>query len=489
MDPQLLVQLKSWNPWWQLGLKGTERYKDPLYKREIFNDIWRQFKSNNLIISIVGMRQVGKSTIMRQMIRDLLENNTDAKQILYVSFDDPYLRANYDQKKIFEDVVHAYTEHILSEDISTTTKELYFFFDEIHQLPQWEKILKTYFDRSFPIRYTVSGSSSIRLQHKNRESLLGRISEHILWPFSFREYIEQHAFNANNLKKLSVISELRDASIAFMKNRSIDGVIPILQKIFIKTVADHKIDIVNNLKKFILEGGFPRVWQQSDLASKQRTLWEHHVAKVIFEDLPQVAKIRKVRDLEFLYVRVVDFNGKEAVLSELQKDLKVHWETLDRYLNYLNKTFLLFRVDRTKSKRSDRKRRAGNVKFYVTDIALRNALRRRTEEVYDDPEEMGYIAETLVCTAIQRWGDGLRHDDSVTFFRDKTGEVDFIVKDPNAITPIEVKWRGDIPALKTMDRLCDKWEIKESILVTKDYELTYKNGRLSIPLWFFLLVF
>lgn len=488
MDDQLLAQLKSWNPWWQYGASGIERYKDPLYKREIYGAVRERVQRGEFIVSIIGMRQVGKSTIMRQMIRELLEIGVAPKNIFYVSFDDPYLRVLHDQKHIFEQVVRAYTENILKEDVATTRADLYFFFDEIHQLPSWEKILKSYFDRRFSVRYIVSGSSSLQLQNKNRESLLGRISEHTLWPFSFREYVEYYAMEDKNKGLSDMIKRLRDPYNEFLTKREIAPIMPALMDIY-GQCQEHKETIINCLKSFILEGGFPRVWQQPDLASKQRTLWEHHVAKVLFEDLPQVAKIRKVKDLEFLYVRLTDFNAREAVLSELQKDLKVHWETLDRYLTYLLKTFLMYRVDRTKSKRAERKRRSGRVKFYVTDVALRNALRRRTEEVYDNPDEMAYIAENLACSLIKRWITGPQKDEQIVFYKDAFGEVDFIVKDVGKVLPIEIKWRNEVPTLKVLDRLCRKWDLNESILVTKDFNLAYRNGRLSIPLWFFLLAF
>ncbi len=57
MDPQLLVQLKSWNPWWQLGLKGAERYRVSFYKREIFSEtdliLWFKVKLEGKIKKII----------------------------------------------------------------------------------------------------------------------------------------------------------------------------------------------------------------------------------------------------------------------------------------------------------------------------------------------------------------------------------------------------------------------------------------------------
>lgn len=168
-DAQLLAQLKTWNLWWQFGKEGIARYKDPEYKRELYPRIREQMHQGNQIVSIVGMRQVGKSTIMRQLIRELLESGTRSDNILYISFDDPFIRTRYDAKRVFDTVVETYTVGLLRQDLHQTEGRLYFFLDEIHQIPGWEKILKAYYDRAFPITYIVSGSSSLRLQFNTLE--------------------------------------------------------------------------------------------------------------------------------------------------------------------------------------------------------------------------------------------------------------------------------------------------------------------------------
>ncbi|OGG12814.1 hypothetical protein A3D77_07195 [Candidatus Gottesmanbacteria bacterium RIFCSPHIGHO2_02_FULL_39_11] len=487
IDVQLLAQLRTWNPWWQQGREGIDRYKDPSYKRELYTNICNQYKDGNQIVSIIGMRQVGKSTLMRQVIKNLLDSGVDPKTILYISFDDPFVRVKYDKKKIFDIIVEIFLQGLIQEDLDVYKGTLYFFLDEIHQLPNWEKTLKTYYDRSFPIRYMVSGSSSIQLQSKNKESLLGRISEYVLWPFSFREYLE---FHENKDKQIQgVIQEAREVFTKYNTTFDIHTIYESLQDLYKKAFVWSKQPIQSNLQKFIVCGGFPRAWQQLDFISRQRILWEQHVGKVIFEDLVQVANIRKPRDLEFLFTYIIENNGKEVKLGEMKHNLNIHWETLDRYLSYLIRTFLIFRVERTKTKRLLQKRRSGNVKFYLTDVALRNAFYNRTEDVFFDSEEMSFIAENLVCTAIERWLRGPKKEEQVSFYKDRSGEVDFIFKGPNNITPIEVKWRSDMPPLKTLLKLETSWSTTQSLLITRDQELDLRGGRLSIPLWFFLLCF
>lgn len=489
MDAQLLTQLKSWNPWWGHGAAGMATYQDPTYQRELFPEVLNQLLNGDQIVSVVGMRQVGKSTMMRQAIRHLLESGVDSKRILYISFDDPFLRTHYNQNRLFDSVVQTYAEGILQTDLRDTAEPLYFFFDEIHQLPNWERALKSYYDRRYLIRYFVSGSSSLHLQKKNRESLLGRISEHTLWPFSFREYVEYMAVERKmDGRLLDGVRLAREVRNVFLRNFSLKETFSSAEKLYSDLAVWEKQALLNLLRSFVIDGGFPRVWQQHDLASKHRTLWEQYVGKTLFEDLLQVAKIRRVKDLEFLFVRLLGFNGKDVKMNELQKDLKMSYVTLDRYLGLFIKTFLLFRVERTKSQRLVSKRRSSNVKFYVTDPSLRNALYKRDESIFDDSEEMGFIAETLVCSVAERWTSPVRGDDRVGYYNDR-GEVDFIFKYGSGALPIEVKWRNDVPTLKPLDALLRKWKLTESMVVTKDYDMTYRDGRLSVPLWFFLMIF
>lgn len=488
MDEQLLLQLNSWNPWWQKGIDGISRYNIPDYKREIYPEIYTQYLKSDQIISIVGMRQVGKSTIMRQMIRDLLEAGINPKNILYVSFDDPYLKTNFNEDKIFEKVVGLYSDAVLNEEVADNKNKIYFFLDEIHQLTSWEKILKSYYDRSYPIKFAVSGSSSIQLQKKNRESLLGRISEYVLWPFSFREYVGHKAVVHKDEQLLDTVMACRKFYEKFFYKLEIENNFNILKKAFGKALLK-KSNLERYLREYIICGGFPRAWNEPDFISRQRFLWEGQVGKILFEDLVQTTNIRKPKNLELLLAYIIDFNGREVLLSNLAKNLNLHATTLEKYLSYLKRTFLVFQVDGTKSKRMAIKRKTGNFKFYMADIAIRNAFYKKDESIYFDSQEMGMIAENMVCSALRRWLFGPHKDEQIAFYRQRGEEIDFIVKTPTTVLPIEVKWRNDVPALKTLDKITDEWKLKNSLLITKDFGLTLENGRLSVPLWFFLLSF
>lgn len=491
METELIQQLRAWNPWWEMGIEGIKRYEIPLFKREIYQTVKTQFEEGKQIVSVVGMRQIGKSTLMRQMIQDLLNAGVPSESILYVSFDDPFLETvtHNSDVDLMEKVVSTYAQFILKKNLEHANTPIYFFLDEIHQLLDWDKKLKSYYDRSYPIKYIISGSSSLRLQKQNRESLLGRISEFILWPFSFREYLEFKS--QDNARLQEAIMAAKDVHKKFASAFTIAPIIDSLKAIYLETSLWDKEFIIQCLKQYILVGGFPRAWEGNlDFASRQRVIWEQHIVKVLFEDLVQVANIRKPKELSFLFMQIVQWNGNEFRLRELQERLGIHSHTLDKYLHYLIQTFLIFRVDKTKSKRMEIKRKAGYSKFYMSDVAFKNALYKRDETVYENPEDMGIIAENLVCSLVQRWITGPYKDDTIQFYNDGSGEVDFVVKQPEKTIPIEVKWREQIKKPKTLEKIVKKWGLKESIMVTKNDDVSFsESGQLSIPLWYFLMMF
>lgn len=494
MDMQLLRQLKAWNPWWQEGSRGIERFGVPEFKRDAYQPISESFLQRKQAVSIVGMRQVGKTTIMHQCIRELLEKRVLPKNIFFISFEDSYLVAKYNLKTLFHDVVSAYAENVLQEDISSTQAELYFFFDEVHRLPDWAQSVKTYFDQHAPIAFMVSGSASFGMQTTKGDSLLGRMNEFTLYPFSYSEAVlywevPRHSAVSQEYHRLREILEAcRSAGMKHFAQGKLGDFYQATEAAHRDISVWHRPQFQQYLRRYVLEGGFPRVWQQTDEYSKHRHLVEQHLQKVIREDLPQMAKIRKASALEALYISLLDRVGEETVLRTLGEDTNLSPLTLEQYISYLKKTFLLFSVERTKTKNVLRQRRASRVKFYALDSAVRAAVLKNRDELFDDPSEMGIYAENLVASALSRRLVGSAGS-AIRYYREGNRyEVDFIVKEGDSLLPIEVKWREDIPSLPSLDRLRDKWKLKESVLVTRDHDFTYRDGRLSIPLWFFLLI-
>ena len=114
-------------------------------------------------------------------------------------------------------------------------------------------------------------------------------------------------------------------------------------------------------------------------------------------------------------------------------------QQIEKYLPLLEMTDLVYHINKFRA--SALRVRKGRMKFYLVDLALRNAVLRLTETLLSDTTALGLYAENLVFLALKKWRGTIQMD----YYRAWDGEVDFIVHvGPRAHVPIEVKYRETI---------------------------------------------
>jgi len=148
-------------------------------KRDLYFKVIKKLRERQ-IVSIVGLRRTGKTTLLKQLIDFLIQQNVPRENILYFSFDE-------EQPKLGQ-IIDKY-ESKIGKLILDTKDRFYIFFDEIQKLGNWENQIKYYYDNYEKIKFFVSGSSSLFIKKGSRESLAGRIYEFVLKPLSFRDFI------------------------------------------------------------------------------------------------------------------------------------------------------------------------------------------------------------------------------------------------------------------------------------------------------------
>ncbi|MEK6845875.1 MAG: AAA family ATPase, partial [Nanoarchaeota archaeon] len=176
-------ELILFNPWWKTKTVPTELTKE--YQRKLFKTLIDTLK-NKQICAVYGLRRVGKSTLIFQLIQHLLTNKVPPEKILYFSFDQKV----HELKELFS----AYTELHQQE---LRNGKFYFFLDEIQKLDNWENSIKIYYDLYPNIKFFISGSSHLGLKKKGAESLAGRIEFLVLDPLSFKEWLVLNKTNLN----------------------------------------------------------------------------------------------------------------------------------------------------------------------------------------------------------------------------------------------------------------------------------------------------
>src|SRR3989344_441156 len=169
-----LEKLKEWNPWWENG----ELIKEFSGKdRPSYDELIKSIEIKEVTI-ITGIRRSGKSTLMYQMIQNLLNKSISPKQILLVNFEDNKL--NEDS---IEDIYSAYREN-LNQD-----KKAFIFFDEIHKKNEWESWIRKKYDLKTNDKFIISGSSSYLLKKEYSTLLTGRNITFEIFPLNFKEFL------------------------------------------------------------------------------------------------------------------------------------------------------------------------------------------------------------------------------------------------------------------------------------------------------------
>jgi len=140
----------------------------------------------NKATAVVGMRRAGKTTFLHQLRRERLEHGIEQERLVYISFEDEQLVG-----------LHASHLNLLIEEYYRQfpafrqKKQISFFFDEIQQVPDWERFTRRIMD-SENVEVFLSGSSAALLSREIATAMRGRAWEVLIYPFSFQEYLRHH---------------------------------------------------------------------------------------------------------------------------------------------------------------------------------------------------------------------------------------------------------------------------------------------------------
>lgn len=414
----LLEQILRQNPWWQgQDIDQIRNYKE----RFLFKDIKKYFNTPQ-IIAILGLRRTGKSVLLYQLIKKLL-SKIPPKRILYFSFDE-ILGKDPD---IIEKISEIYENEILKENL----RDVYIFFDEINHLENWQVILKRFYDLKRKIKFFVCGSSSIYLK-KTKESLAGRIYEFNLTPLNFDEYLY--------LKGI----DITDANI-------------------------QRLTLKRELNKYLLSGSLPEIIQETDFLLIKKYI-NSIIDKIIFYDIPKVYDAAQPEVLKLILSFVAQRPGIILEYQSLAANLRVTYQTISKYVEYLESSFLLKLVYNFRGSPIARARKLK--KAYLGAINLISGFLDSEREFL---EKLPFLAENLVCL----------HLDAKWFWKKYT-EADFYY---NKI-PLEVKYTEAKPDIKNFLLAAKALKSKKVFVITKDIEQRERKKGVEIsylPLWKFLL--
>ncbi len=347
----------------------------------------------------MGPRRVGKTVLIHHSIQELLRKGQDPKRICFITVDHPLYNG------LGLDELLGHYQRATGMDLKQSAG--FVFFDEIQYLRDWERHLKLLVDQYPKVKFIVSGSAAAALKLKSRESGAGRLTDFLLPPLTFYEYLV--------LRRLdSLIEEPSDTDPAGR----------VLQ-----------LDALNqSFIHYLNMGGYPEVlFSETIQADPNRYIKSDIIDKVLLRDLPSLYGIQDIQELNSLFTTLAYNTAQEVSLEKLSQGSGVAKPTIRKYLDYLEAAFLIRRIYRV-DQSGKRFRRANFFKVYLSNPSIRSAL---FSPLSSEDEQIGALVETGIFS---QW---FHTDREIHYARWNHGEVDLVALDDVLQHPewaVEVKW-------------------------------------------------
>jgi uncharacterized protein len=469
------------NPWWDSGRVPVTLSRE-YHRRDYY--VLKAEERRAPIVALGGPRQVGKTTLLFQLIEDLVKSGVDPQHVFFVSFDLPGLSSI--SASPLNDSLNVYAERVLGTPWRSLQSRVYVFLDEITKVQNWHQDLKGWFDLRYPIKFFVSSSSISELRAGSSKSLTGRVSTHLLMTWKFVDALmfltEDDSWNDVGLR-------LREAFAA-----SVDSADPRVLERRVRTfrpkLVRQRTTLQSTLDRYLLLDGFPELLESRDLQWCARRLREY-LTLTIANDLYRFFQIRATGLFEDLLGLIARESGQLISYRNLAETLRVEERTIIEYLDYLESVFLVSRAQYYSESRAKRIRRQR--KAYLSNPGLRNALLGRvSRRTLTDPQVLGPQAEGLAHDHAKRLVYCL--DPGPTpeafYWRDRQNrEVDIVISVGGRPVPIEVKYRTDphrdLEGIRSF--ISANSDAPFGLVITRDV-LEIQGRILFLPLSHFLLM-
>lgn len=401
------------NPWHRTGevpqalARPTERPLGKTLWRATQRDHPRRYQL------VLGPRRVGKSTVMYQTVKHLLDAGVDRDRLWWLRLDHPVLM----QEPLGDLVRRIVDEH------GRPDEELYLFLDELVYAKDWDRWLKTFYDDQWPVRIVATSSATAALADRRHESGVGRWTNQYLLPYQFTEFLDLLGVDVD----LTASADL-DATMRAAGQRHLDHL---------------GLDVQR--ANLILVGGFPELLTQTHLAleaddptkllESQQTLRADAVERAVYKDIPQAFGIGDTMLLErLLYVLARQIAGLLSPTNICGELDGMSAPTFGRYLSYLEQAFLVFTLPNYSGREVNVQKRGR--KLYFADGAIRNAALQRGIAPLSDTTELGLLTENLVAANLHALAQ--QADVRLFHWRQKQQEVDLVYDHPTAPLAFEI---------------------------------------------------
>ena len=334
-------------------------------KREDYLSILRNFKDQQIIKVITGIRRCGKSTLLELFQDYLKENGVEENQIISINFEDADYEELQDRKKLYE--------YLKSKLVKG--KKTYIFLDEIQKVGEFEKTVDSLFINKDVDLY-ITGSNAWLLSSELATLLTGRYIEIKMLPLSFKEYL---------------------------------------------SAFEDKTDISRKFRDYLRYSSFPQAIELFKLNPENINLFLDGIYNtILFKDVMQRKGITDKNTLERVTKYLYDNIGNRTSMKNISDNIEGleknnSYNTVSTYVQALIDSYIVYKANRYDIKGKEFLKT--QEKYYAVDIGLRYYMLGQ-----GSGKDMGHILENIVYLELLRRGYEVyigKYDDL---------EVDFVAK-------------------------------------------------------------
>ncbi|MFT4326920.1 MAG: ATP-binding protein [Candidatus Woesearchaeota archaeon] len=402
--------------------ESTGKYNKSLHKRAIFEDA-KKYLSYKEALVLTGVRRCGKTSLMYALMQHLDSHEPEASKV-YINFEDERLIGL--EPKDMETFFEYYLEY------AQPTNKVYFFLDEIQNIPAWEKVITRLYET---YKFVLSGSNANVLSSDLASALTGRHKEIRVYPFRFAEFCDTK-----------------------------------------KTITREQVAAVrSNFEIYLQRGGFPE-----SLLYNKTDLLQDYYKNILFKDVIGRHNIKYKDLLQKLSAFMFSNCSKQISFYALEKRYDAGINTIRNYVSYLESSFLLESISIYSN--SVKKQQGNPLKYYAVDIALAQSV------AFHFSEDVGRVLENIIANELIARGNEL-------YYHKAKGECDFIVKKGITVTEaIQVchtlNDNNEKREFTGLLEACKTYKLTKGIIITNDQEKTIRVEDIEIiilPAWKWLL--
>ncbi|MBU3965589.1 ATP-binding protein [Patescibacteria group bacterium] len=410
---ELIKILNDWN-FWQKDIETG-------IKRDAYLNSLEQMLQSGQIMLITGARRSGKSFLMRQLAKKIVERGADKNQILIVNFEDPrFVDLNTD---LLDQILETYQEFLRPKE------KPYIFLDEVQEVAGWEKWARTVHELG-KAHIIISGSNAKLLSRELATVLTGRHLDLTVFPLSFEEFLK--------FKNISIKSEI--------------------------DLAGKDIEIKSLLTNYLENGAFPKVVIND---AKEKILLAYF-DDILNKDLIRRFRIRKGEKIKSLIKFYLSNISSPVTFSSLGKFLGISTDTAEKFSSYLENAYMIFFLKRFSYTVKEQEKSPRKV--YAIDTGLANTVGFRFSGNW------GKLAENIVFLHLKRKAI-VNPNLEIYYWKDaRHNEADFVVKEKTAVKEIiQVCWNIDDSKTKKREtnsivKAMKSLNVETGLVITEDYE-------------------